>query len=62
MKPFLKISPTQLLPMNIYDIIDKKQNAWIAPLHEIIVHRPPLKKIDGATPIQTPKYESFSPV
>jgi hypothetical protein len=57
----------QILPMNIYDLYDKKPSLWIAPLSEIIVHTltgvSSQKKIEVATPTKTStQNESFSPV
>ena len=57
----------QILPMNIYDLYEKKPSLWIAPLSEIIVHAlngsASPKKIEVATPSkETTQNESFSPV
>ena len=57
----------QLLPMNIYDLCEKKPSLWIAPLSEIVIHTltgsASPKKIEVATPSKaTTQNESFSPV
>jgi hypothetical protein len=57
----------QILPMNIYDLYEKKPALWIAPLSEIIIHAvagsASPKKIEVVTPTKaTTQNESFSPV